>query len=143
MNESQFVIKLKKYYIKLFGDDIYINKNHGNVYSSGRPDLEGCIDGNYIGIECKCIDEPKIKKEINIGKYITKKQIYNLKKIMAAGGVSAVAVYLKNKKEIIWIFDFEKTTYNIDERYNPEFAPEIKSIMFPTIIVNKKKIKGK
>lgn len=61
----------------------YWSKIHGGPYQrSGLPDLIGCVDGHFIGIEVKT---PKRKHKV------TDNQAYVLKKIEANGGTAFVA----------------------------------------------------
>ena len=51
MTEAALVSRVLKR-LSSFGG--YWNKNHGSVYvRSGRPDLEGCLEGLYVAIEAK------------------------------------------------------------------------------------------
>lgn len=60
---------------------IYVKHPHGSMYSSGLPDLIGCWEAVFFGLEVKTPDNKK---------GATKLQQLHLDNIEAAGGVSAV-----------------------------------------------------
>lgn len=62
-------------------DSVYVKHPHGSMYSSGLPDLIGCLGGTFFGLEVKT---PENKKGA------TKLQQLHLDMIEDAGGVSAV-----------------------------------------------------
>jgi Holliday junction resolvase len=69
----------------------FIYKNHGSsMMMAGLPDLVGCINGIFIGIEVK---QP--------GRNATKVQEHVLEKIRRAGGVAFVAHSVEEVQQIL------------------------------------------
>ncbi len=78
--------KLQKKIQKALKDewpDIYIRKTHGGIYTSGEPDLTGCLQGFYFGFEVK---SPGKKRTL------TKLQALNLSLIQKAGGLAEMVI---------------------------------------------------
>jgi hypothetical protein len=76
--EGKLQGKIRK---ELEEDGAYVNKNHGGQFSSGRPDIEGCLKGYHFGLEVKMPGRENT---------VTKHQQYHLDCIAEAGGISAV-----------------------------------------------------
>lgn len=64
----------------------------GNSRQSGRPDINGCINGKSFRIELKSPDHDNVA---------TKKQLNNLKKWKRAGAITGVCYSLKEVKELL------------------------------------------
>lgn len=64
----------------------------GNSHQSGRPDINGCINGRCFRIELKSPDH---------GNVATKKQKHNLKKWKKAGAITGVCYSLEEVKELL------------------------------------------
>jgi hypothetical protein len=64
----------------------------GNSHQSGRPDINGCINGRSLRIELKSPDH---------GNKATKKQLLNLKKWGKAGAITGVCYSVDEVKELL------------------------------------------
>lgn len=64
-----------------YGEAVYVKHPHGSMYSSGLPDLIGCLGGTFFALEVKT---PENRKGA------TKLQELHLSQIDEAGGYSAV-----------------------------------------------------
>src|SRR4051812_35297147 len=90
--ESKLQLRIRKGLEQEFGDDIYIFKEHGGRYSHGVPDLVGCYEGTFIGLEVKVPGHEN---------RVTKLQQSNLDRIEKAGGIAAVVSSLKQAREAL------------------------------------------
>ena len=84
MKESTLVRKMVKH---MRAQGAYANKTHGNMYSSGIPDIVGCYRGVYLGLEAKVPGRENT---------VTELQQAQLDKIEEAGGVSAVVTSIQD-----------------------------------------------
>jgi hypothetical protein len=78
--EKDYVRKIKEA-IKKQWPQAYIFKVHGSVFSAGIPDLVGCVNGLFVGIEVK---QPTTMKNV------TALQAKNIEWINKAGGLAFV-----------------------------------------------------
>jgi Holliday junction resolvase len=91
--ETRVVKKIKEGLQKIYPNCFFF-KVHGSGYQkSGIPDLIGCINGLFIGIEVK---DPKNK---SYG--ATELQLHIIELIKGAGGIAGVATSLEEAKELI------------------------------------------
>ena len=74
----------------------YVSKNHGGPHSQGRPDLEGCYNGLYFGIEAKLPGKEK---------NVTERQKAQLRRIQEAGGIGVVLTTRDQVKRLITVMD--------------------------------------
>ena len=77
MAKEADIVKAIRRAIEAYGG--YCQKNHGDGLSSGRPDIEACVDGHFVAIEVKMP-----------GKKATDIQTHILDKIRSAGGWAVV-----------------------------------------------------
>jgi hypothetical protein len=95
MAEKAIVAKIAKV---LVGAGAYVQKNHGGAFSGvGRPDLEGCLEGRFFGIEVK-VPERRGR--------ITPLQNYTLAAIRGAGGYAGVMTTVEEAQEFVLGFPF-------------------------------------
>lgn len=88
MNESQLVVKIKKY---LREQGAYVEKIWGGGFqSAGIPDIIACYKGRFLGIEVKVGSN----KPSDI-------QLVKIKRINDAGGVGIVVWSLEEVKQLI------------------------------------------
>ncbi len=86
MSEKRIENSIKGYLDSL---GAYFIKNHGSIYSrAGTPDITGCLNGRFIGIEVK---QP--------GGRVSALQAAHIELIKKAGGVAFVAYSLEEAKE--------------------------------------------
>lgn len=79
--ENPVVANTKKTLEKKFGANIWLRKKHGTAYGiAGDPDLYGCLEGRFFGIEMK-----------RPGEGAKPLQVERLKRIALAGGIAGVA----------------------------------------------------
>lgn len=71
---------------------VYVKHPHGSMYSSGLPDLIGCLEGTFFALEVKT---PENKKGA------TKLQQLHLDNIENAGGVAAVVRSVDEALEVL------------------------------------------
>jgi hypothetical protein len=91
--ETKIVKSIKDGLIKLYPNCFFF-KVHGNGFQkSGIPDLVGCINGRFIGIEVK---DPKNK---TYG--ATMLQLHMITLIKEAGGIAGIATSLEEARELI------------------------------------------
>ncbi len=89
MNETQLKIKVLKWLKKEYPKGFFYKVSDN--FTSGIPDILGCINGRFIGIELK---GPRGR--------ITKLQIHILEKIAAAGGLVQICYSLEGVQDILW-----------------------------------------
>jgi Holliday junction resolvase len=91
--ETRVVKKIKEGLQKLYPNCFFF-KVHGSGYQkSGIPDLIGCINGLFIGIE--------VKDSKNKSYGATELQLHIIELIEGAGGIAGVATSLEEAKELI------------------------------------------
>lgn len=88
------VVKAIKEGLEKNHPNCFFFKTHGSAYQrSGIPDLIGCINGRFIGLEVK---DPKNKRY-----GATKLQLYIIDLIKKAGGITGVVTNLEEAEVLI------------------------------------------
>ena len=85
MKESYYQENIWKNYQKEYPNSYWVKIAGGNYQKRGLPDIIGCIDGLFVGIEVKL---PERRNELGA---VTPLQQYALDQIHKAGGFTFVA----------------------------------------------------
>jgi hypothetical protein len=103
-------------------------KFHSNIYTNGRPDIVGAIDGQPWGIEAKAIDLPtRDTTPVNLLKGLSPIQKQMLIKMDRGSWNIAVVVLIRPSNIIAWIprrsidIDFSNTYKG--EKFQEKFPP--------------------
>lgn len=89
--ETKFKDAGRKFLNETFGQRIWYFKVLGSEgQKSGVPDIVGCLDGKFFGVELKV--KPNKPSD---------KQLYEIEKITAAGGAAAVIWNMDELKEFM------------------------------------------
>lgn len=88
MNETGFRLKLTEALKAHLGDRIYIQKNHGNMFSAGLLDLELCFRGQWRFLELKVAHAPRWQPTA----HVTALQLHTMRAIEKAGGWARVGL---------------------------------------------------
>lgn len=94
--ESKVKDRIKKILLK-YPHTYYLMPVTGGYGSSGAPDIVACIDGKFVGIECKAN-----------GNKPTALQMRNLHQIVAAGGYSFI---VDDKSVGVFILSLDNVVY--------------------------------
>lgn len=90
MLEKHLVTKIRR---ALQTRGCFVEKIHGGLYqSAGLPDLVGCKDGHFFGIEVKVPGREHT---------LTPRQAAALEEIRKHGGLAGVAVSIEDAQEIV------------------------------------------
>jgi hypothetical protein len=108
MKETQFSSRL----VKLFNDfpliydfvECEFFKFHSNIYTNGRPDIIGAIEGHPWGIEAKAIDLPKRDTTpVNLLKDLTPIQKAKLTAMQKGSWNTCVVILIRPTNDIAWV----------------------------------------
>ena len=136
MKESAIVTRIRKNFIGV------IHKNHGSAYgTAGLPDLEGCSQyGESFILEVK-VGSLGRSGQINLKSPLTKIQRFWLERYRDCNAKTFVAVYLENKKQIIFFdSDFSQPKFHYKNRLQKR---ECLLKFFKTAFLEKETLGGK
>ncbi len=88
MNETQLKIKVLKWLKKEYPEGFFYKASDN--FTAGIPDILGCVNGQFIGIELK-----------GPGGEATKIQLYTIDKIATAGGLVMICNSLEGVQDIL------------------------------------------
>lgn len=92
-NEGDLCRKILKHLKHKYPNSFFYKVNGNGFQMKGIPDIIGCLEGTFIGLEVKL---PK-------GSYgATELQLQRIKEIKKAGGRSAVVTSIEEVEDFIW-----------------------------------------
>ena len=94
MSEKQLVIKIRKALKEQYPKDVYYKIHGGLSQERGMPDILGCHDGRFVGMEVKTPE--RFAKEGP-----TEYQKHQLARIKKAGGISGVVTSIHEALQLI------------------------------------------
>ena len=96
MTEKIFVNKVLKHLNEIG----YFWKTHGSIYSAGKADIIGLIDGDFVAVEVKVIQIPAKDNTVVplLSKLVTKSQLQFINDVIKNKGLAYIFVGIDKSK---------------------------------------------
>lgn len=91
--ETKVVNKIRAYLTQTYPGCFHYKVNGNGFQKKGLPDIIGCIEGRFIGLE--------VKDPANRSYGATELQLYRLEEIRQAGGIAAIVTSVEEVKELL------------------------------------------